>query len=344
MLCIAGIDAYFKRVNPAFQDKLGYTEAQLLSRSFIDFVHPDDRESTLNEVSKLSIGTPTVHFENRYQHADGSYRWLLWNTSPVAEEGLVYATAIDVTERKQADERYRELERQSTHKFAENERKLQAMANRLVLAEETERRKIARGLHDDVGQALMVAMITIDELEVCLDGHLQALAREARQHLKQAINSTRSLSFDLAAAALYDVGLGAALQSLCERATKRSGIRFHPPSGLKGNPIPEPARVILYRVGRELIRNVVRHSEAQAARLELTCEDGLVRFTVHDDGRGFAVSEQQLDLNDAMSGFGLFSVRQQLQPIGGKLEIESAHGRGTRVTVTMPLDADKGTA
>ena len=104
LLCIAGTDGYFKRVNPAFPEKLGHTEADLLSRPFIEFVHPDDRQATLNELRKLSEGLAAVHFENRYRHANGSYRWLLWNTTPVIEEGVLYATALDITERKHADE------------------------------------------------------------------------------------------------------------------------------------------------------------------------------------------------------------------------------------------------
>jgi PAS domain S-box-containing protein len=336
MLCIAGTDAYFKRVNPAFQDKLGYTEAELLSRPFIDFVHPDDRESTLAEVSKLSIGTPTVHFENRYRHANGSYRWLLWNTVPVANEGLLYATAIDITDRKRAEDRYRELERESAQEFAENERKLQAMANRLVLAEENERRRIARGLHDDVGQTLLTAKMAVEELQGAATRETQTLAQEVQKLLEYAIQSTRSLSFDLASEVLYDVGLGAAMQSLCKRAEKKSGIEFQPPAILRGNPIPESERVILYRVGRELIQNIVKHSRARRAKLSLTLEAGIVRLTVEDDGCGFEV-EKQRESQEESRGFGLFSIEQQLHQIGGELEIVSAPDNGTRATVTFPL-------
>lgn len=102
MFCIAGIDGYFKRVNPAFNQILGYTTGELLDRPFLDFVHPDDRDATLAEVDKLRAGVPTIDFENRYRCRDGSWRWLAWKTQPAIEESLLYATARDITERKAA--------------------------------------------------------------------------------------------------------------------------------------------------------------------------------------------------------------------------------------------------
>ena len=110
MLGIAGMDGYFKRLSPAFSQTLGYTTDELLARPFLDFVHPDDRAVTLAEVEKLSHGVPTVSFENRCQCRDGSWRWLSWKTQPVAEEGLLYTTARDITERKQTEEALRSSE------------------------------------------------------------------------------------------------------------------------------------------------------------------------------------------------------------------------------------------
>jgi PAS domain S-box-containing protein len=107
MLCIAGTDGYFKRVNPAFERILGWPEEKLLSQSFIDFVHPDDVDSTVREIEKLTKGIPTVSFENRYRCADGSYKPLLWNSYPEPETGLLYAIARDITELKRAQERLR---------------------------------------------------------------------------------------------------------------------------------------------------------------------------------------------------------------------------------------------
>ena len=100
LLCIAGTDGYFKKVNPAFTRTLGYSAEELLARPFTDFVHPDDRTDTVAETGKLSSGAPTLLFENRYLCKDGAYRDLRWTAFPEASTGLLYAVAHDVTELK----------------------------------------------------------------------------------------------------------------------------------------------------------------------------------------------------------------------------------------------------
>ena len=103
MLCVAGLDGYFRRLNPAFERTLGYTLEELRSQPFLDFVHPDDREATLAEVARLATGAETVSFENRYRCKDGSYVWLAWTTRPSVETGVLYAAAHDITAHKRAE-------------------------------------------------------------------------------------------------------------------------------------------------------------------------------------------------------------------------------------------------
>lgn len=104
MLCIAGTDGEFKRVNPAFLRNLGYTKEQLLSRPFIEFVHPDDREKTLQEAAALGSGRDSVNFENRYLDGEGNWRWLSWHCPAVTDSTTkLYAIARDITERKRYD-------------------------------------------------------------------------------------------------------------------------------------------------------------------------------------------------------------------------------------------------
>ncbi len=105
LLCIAGTDGYFKHVNPAWETTFGFTREELLSRPYLEFVHPDDRGTTTAEAAKLASGCNTVSFENRYRCKDGSYKWLLWSAVVRTERGLIYAIAADITERKREDAR-----------------------------------------------------------------------------------------------------------------------------------------------------------------------------------------------------------------------------------------------
>ena len=100
MVCLAGIDGYFKHVNKAFEHILGYTNEELLAQPFLEFIHPDDRKATQDQIKQLMEGGVMVQFNNRYHCKDGSYKWLEWNASALVDEGLVYASARDVTQRK----------------------------------------------------------------------------------------------------------------------------------------------------------------------------------------------------------------------------------------------------
>jgi PAS domain S-box-containing protein len=111
LLCISGLDGYFKRVNPAFERTLGYSSEELVSRPFADFVHPDDLAITSDVLGQLARGDELTEFENRYVCADGSVRWLQWSSRPLPEEGLMYGVAKDVTDRKRADEELRRAQR-----------------------------------------------------------------------------------------------------------------------------------------------------------------------------------------------------------------------------------------
>ncbi len=105
LLCIAGFDGYFKRLNPAWEKTLGHSIEELLARPYIEFVHPEDREATLAETNQLIAGRVTISFENRYLAKDRSYKWLSWNATPLAEQRLIYGIARDITARKRAESR-----------------------------------------------------------------------------------------------------------------------------------------------------------------------------------------------------------------------------------------------
>jgi PAS domain S-box-containing protein len=104
MLCCLDFNGYFKRLNPAWERTLGFTLAELMSRPFIEFVHPDDRERTLEQNRQVRAGGKALGFENRYLCKDGSFRWFLWNAAPDTFGQTIYSVARDVTDRKRADD------------------------------------------------------------------------------------------------------------------------------------------------------------------------------------------------------------------------------------------------
>jgi PAS domain S-box-containing protein len=119
MLCLLDFDGYFKRLNPAWETVLGFTRDELMSKPFIEFVHPDDRERTLNQNRTVKAGGQALSFENRYLCKDGSYRWLRWNAAPDFGENVIYSVARDITENRQAEEEREALVRELRAALAE---------------------------------------------------------------------------------------------------------------------------------------------------------------------------------------------------------------------------------
>ena len=275
------------RINRATGTLFGYPSNELVGKSIEVLVptqfrhkHQEHRRAYAKDPRPRLMGDALDLFGVR---KDGSEFSAEISISPVeSEQGRIAICAVrDISLRKQ---RERELQEQG-RQLAEHQRKLQAVTAKLVLAEERERRRIAIGLHDDVGQTLAAAKISLDELlEGNLPGDAEASAQETQRLVAHAIQSTRSLTFELASAALYEVGLEAALQSACEHAEERSGIRFQIPEGFQGQPVPEPKSVIIYRAGRELIRNIVEHSKARTARLSLSLSGTMSFFICARNG------------------------------------------------------------
>jgi PAS domain S-box-containing protein len=119
MLCIAHFSGYFKRLNPAWEKTLGYSREELQSKKMFEFVHPEDRERTLDQNRRVRGGGQALAFENRYRCKDGSYKWLLWSATADLEHQVIYSVARDITERKQAEHERERLVRELQAAFAE---------------------------------------------------------------------------------------------------------------------------------------------------------------------------------------------------------------------------------
>jgi PAS domain S-box-containing protein len=171
MIVVAGFDGYFKRVNPAFEEQLGYTEQEALSRPYIEFVHPDDRERTTSRSGTLQEGATTVAFENRYVCKDGSARWIEWTSTPVAAERLIFSVARDVTERRRAEADLRDAE-ERTRGLADEQAALRRVAT--LVARRAPAEELFAAVAKEVGQLLPVTSAAMGQCEP--DGTLTTVA------------------------------------------------------------------------------------------------------------------------------------------------------------------------
>ncbi len=202
---------------------------------------------------------------------------------------------------------------------------------RVVEAQEVERRRLARELHDETGQALTSILLGLKGLEERLEGE-QALeaARELRELVVSTLQDVRRLAVELRPTALDDFGLVAALERLTESFGKQTGIRVDFEAALPDERLPAELETALYRIVQECLTNVVKHAQATRVSVLLTSRDGIAKAVVEDDGRGFG-SETVRD-----GGFGLIGMRERLALLGGRLEIE-ANETGTTIAAEVPL-------
>ncbi len=289
-----------------------------------DRAGPEDRAAA-REHLRAALERPgeVATWRLRKIRKDGGRLWVEETARVVEEPGrtVVLVLCEDVSERVEAE---REL--------ACYQRRLRQLSSELTLAEERERRRIADGLHDQVGQILATAKIALGALPEpdC------AAAAELDRLLGRALEETRSLSFELSCPVLYKLGLEPALEDLAERLGRRHGVRFRFAADRRSKPLALDASVMLFRVVRELLFNVVKHARVSEARLSVARAGGEIRITVEDRGEGFDLGEH--GAGSHAGGLGLFSVRERLDHVGGRLEVRSAPGRGTRMVVVAPLE------
>lgn len=232
-------------------------------------------------------------------------------------------------------------EADGTHRALEGEPigdrdRLRALAAELAIAEERERRRIASGLHDQVGQMLGIAKIKLGEALAA--GPVEKVAgplAESRRLVDRAIREIRSLSFELSSPVLQELGLEAALASLAESMESRHGIPCVFEAERPSPEISEERAVLVVSAVRELLWNIVKHARARRARITMGPARERLRIAVHDDGIGFDASSA-LESPYREGGLGLFAVSQRMVYLGGTLEIRSTPDRGTRIVLTVP--------
>ena len=246
---------------------------------------------------------------------------------------------IDIDEQKRAEAALRSLTETLEARVRKRSEQVNVLASRLTMAEQKERHRIAHVLHDDLQQVLVAAkmMTALPDDDAAIN---PTALKQLSHTLDQAIDITRTLSHDLSPPLLQGEDLDDLLGWLAAQKHRRHGmeVELAVASDVR---LPDPAcRILLYQILRELLFNVVKHAGTKRARIEAESRDRHVRIVVADEGDGFDVT---LLSHADHHGFGLRSVRERLELIGGRLDVESTPGTGTRVTITLPASVESDT-
>jgi signal transduction histidine kinase len=212
-----------------------------------------------------------------------------------------------------------------------SERVARDALRRVVSAQELERRRLARELHDETGQALTSILLGLKSLEDAGDeDDLAESTSRLRELVVTTLQDVRRLAVELRPKALDDFGLVPALERLVETFREQTGIEVDLEPRLGGNRLPAEVETALYRITQEALTNVVKHAHAKRVSIVLTRRDGSVSAVIEDDGRGFA--EEQGSEN----GLGLLGMRERVALVDGRLSVESSPGAGTTLSIEVP--------
>ncbi len=311
----------FTYVGPQAEEILGSSREHWLEKDFwVDHLHPSDRrwvrEFCLNSITK----SEKFEFEYRMIGSGGQTIWLQdivsvvrGNGEPVVLQGFL----IDITERKRAEET------------------LQNLSARLISAQEEERSRIARELHDDFNQRLALLAVDLERfrdqppdspenLSQCLESLLQ--------RTKELSSDVHRLSHQLHPSILEYLGLVAAIRSFCKELSGQHGIHIELAHHEVPRQLPKNVALCLYRIVQEALRNVIKHSGAQTARVELSGTAEELALQISDTGTGFDPGSVQ-----ARRGLGLLSMRERLRLVSGKISVERLEPNGTRIEVRVPM-------
>lgn len=319
-------------VNPEAERVSGWPRQEVLGRNFLDLYIPQTfREAVQTYFQKVLAGQAIRGFEMPLKLRFGGERPFIWNVNRLlGKEGQilgVMAVGQDIAARKQAEEDLRE-----------SEQNLRLLASQILTAQENERKRISRELHDELGQSLTILKL-----------NLRAAARQLQEpvavkeelgslslYLDEVIDKVRRLSRALSPAILEDLGLAPALQYLVNEFSKYYDINHHIDLENLDLLFDKEAQIIIFRIFQEALTNIVRHAQATKVRLAIQESGGMALFEVEDNGQGFEVSE--IVSSSAMDrGLGLVALDERAKMLGGSLRIESRKGVGTHITCAVPV-------
>jgi PAS domain S-box-containing protein len=325
------------------KSSLGYKDDEIRNHlpDWLRLGHPDDRPAMMERLrAAVEEGSEAFETEHRMVHKDGSLRWFLARGSVMRDaDGKPYrmvGTDTDITERKRA---HGEMEENAAALRA-SELEIRNLAGRLIVAQEAERTRIARELHDDVSQQLAGLCISLSSVRQRLgspDGRddVQEAVGSLQRRAIALAESVRQLSHDLHPSVLQHAGLVAALRAHCSEFEQhhKVGVSFLADSAALS--LGAASELCLYRVAQEALRNTARHARARHAEVRLTRTAAAVELTVADDGQGFDISHA----GRQGAGLGLRSIHERVRQAGGTVSIVAELRRGTTVQVRIPCES-----
>lgn len=325
-LLVCGPDRAVQYVNPAFAGTFGWERSRLDGRDWWTALGPG--WEAIPSALDRALTQENVAGEHKLAAAGGGVVPVNLSAAAILDHrGVVRGVVLilrDITRHQQADRELRARQEQ-----------LRRLAGELSASEERQRRAIAEDLHDSVTQSLAGALFRLRLLNDGLPAGAADELDQSCQVLDQALSDTRTLTVEISPPVLYDLGLGPGLEWLAENMGERFRLKVGYAWDGRDPGLDDDLNILLYRSARELLINVHKHAGVDEAELALGQTDGMVTVTVADQGGGLAC---QGDDRPVGEGFGLFSIRQRLELLGGGMQMESGPGRGCRVTLHAPLN------
>ena len=327
MIWVSAPDKLCTFFNKVWLEFTGRTMEQELGDGWAKGVHPDDLDRCLAVYSSSFDARRGFEMEYRLRRADGEYRWVLDNGRPryrKSEFAGFIGSCLDVTEQKRTEERLRASQQQ-----------LQTLAGNLLTAQEDERRRLSRELHDDFTQVLASLSIEFGRLATEIPSSLET----TRAHILALQNRTNQLSAEvrrlahgLHPSAIEDLGLSIALKEFCHQLGIAKAINVYFRGLVEDRSLDKTAATCLYRVAQESLRNSTIHGQASEIHVELTAEAASIHLRVRDNGTGFSIEDAH-----TKSGLGLLAMQERIRFVGGTIPISSQPGKGTEISASVPV-------